>query len=329
MATMERAQGSKTTLKFGLVEADVQLYGTVAKAAKLTDFDTAGPNGGRLRYEAKAEEAPVEEAPKGQPLAVKPDPPADPGPPADLPPGATPPPQATTDGEAPGHYRQVLREEGTGVWVEREDVRRGIRHEDGSFVDLTEQLVDIEERTKLDRMEVVATIDVGQVPRERVTGSYYLAPNGDNAPKVLRLLYEALKGTRRAAVVKWTKKSRQACGVITAHGKTGALVLVEVAWAEDVRTPNARVLAHQQAEVYESEVATAKALVAEMNDTREALDELRDDALRLREELRAAVEAGEVDTFEMPPVVEAPEELDLEALLKASIEQADKIAAAA
>lgn len=336
MATMEGARGAKTTLKFGLVEADVQLYGTVAKAADTIKFDTAGPNGKPLRYEAKAEAAPEEETPKGQPLAVKSGaPPEDPGPERSLAETVEKAEEAAAVGRKlmestePGQYRQVLREEGTGVWVEKEDVRRGIRKVDGEFVDLTEQLADIEERTQLDRMEVVATIDVGQVPRERVTGSYYLAANGDGAPRVLRLLFEALKATRRAAVVKWTKKTRQACGVIAVHGKTGALIVLEVAWAEDVREPNARVLAHQQAEVYEQEVDVACELVDELKDTRAALDELRDDALRLREELVLSVEAGEQDDFELPPLPVVEPEESIEDLLRRSIEEAPAIAASA
>lgn len=331
MATMDGARGTKTVLKVGLIPpVPVILHGTVADSAKMADYATAGPNGRPLRYVQRAEAAPVEEVPEGQPVPVLHDaagvePREDPGP--EVPPSWAQPSGQQAASE-PGRFRQILIEtpsdgqsEDDMPEVTRDQVLRGMRLDDGEFVDLTDELADIEARTKLEQMEVIATLDYGQVPRERVIGSYYLSADSADAPPLLRLIYEAAREVRRACVVKWTAKTKQSLGILVPHASTGALLVLKLAWAEDVREPGAKQLAHQQASVHAVEVDAMADLLLAMGETRRTgLDVLRDDARALREELHERVAAGTVEKFEVPVEEEPPPGLPLAALLRASRE---------
>lgn len=307
MAKASSKSSANTELYIGTLMAAVGLFGTQAKPEKTAEFDTAGPNGGVLRYEQRAVEKPVEDqAPAdlagvpvvGDPLGGDGDAMA-----AVAESGAaysSPPVPAT--GTVEGGFRQVLVEEGTGVEVAPEDVRKGVRIE-GGFVDCTEQLDAIVARTKLDRIEVVRCIDSTQIRRERVVGAYYIGATDEKSPVVLRLLYEALRARREVAVVKYTTRSRQQLGVIAPHVKTGTLVLLSLVFSDDWREPPAKALTIARAEVRSVQVEAMAELLRLMHGTVEDVDALRDDAVALREELKMRALAGE-----MAAVVEAPVE---------------------
>lgn len=324
MAEASKRATTLTTLVIEKVEVSVGLFTTVAKPAKIAEFQTAGPSGGVLLTQDAAREKPLssdepmpERVERGDPLG------ADPG--SDAPPidaGSTQQAALARAGDAqanlvPGEIKRVLIEEGTGQTVERADVRKGIRHEDGSFTDLTGHLEAIEAETKLERMEVVSFIDVGQIERARVEASYYVGAAEPKSAKPLRLIYEAMKLKRRVAVVKWSSKSRQSLGVLTAHGKSETLVLLKLAWAEDWREPPAKAVSVARARVSPEEIDMAARLIEAKGDTVDSLDELRDDALVKREELREKAERGEVEPMAAPPVAE--EEIALEDAFEASL----------
>lgn len=301
---MGQPRGSKTTLKVGAVKADVALFKTTDDPNQVNKWDTAGPNGGIL-HAVQRGKAITEQAPEGDPLGG-----------GAAPVVEDPPP---TIAAPAGAVTTVLVEEGSEEEVAPDEVRRGIRREDGSFADLTDALSEIDERAKLEEMEVVAFVDVGQVPRERVLASYFLAGDEPGAPRTLRVLQEAMLKSRRVAAVKWSKSKKQALGVITTH-RSGALLLLQLAWSEDWREVPAKALGHRQATVSETEVAAAVELVQAMRDTRDAIDELRDDAREHRAKLRTAAFDESVE-FIMPPRVEPEPEADMAEALRRSAEQ--------
>lgn len=195
-----------------------------------------------------------------------------------------------TGGGGGGGGSTLLRDALTGELLTGErPPRRGLII--GSrFVDLTDALDDIDARTKLEEMRIVTFIDYRHVPRERVVGSYYLAAHGPGAPRVLALLREAMRASGRVAIVKWTKRTRQALGAIT-PGKNGTLLVMELAFAEQELEPPVRALAHRAVEVTPEELAAAQALIEQMGGTRATIDALRDDRDVLRQRLIASVHA--------------------------------------
>lgn len=343
MATMENAKGTKTVLKVGQIERPVILHTIVSEPGKLKDYAVAGPNGRALRRIDRAEAAPEEESAGGDvpvkaaPLATseleaRPVPVEDPGPEAPKNVGWE---SAVLDKRPsePGRFRSVLIEtpgegetEDAMPEVTPEMMRRGLRLADGKFIDLTDQLTAIEQRTKLERMEVVATIDVGQVPRDAIVGSYYLSSDAgkqgpQDGPRVLRLLFESMRRVRRVCVVTWTARSRQKLGIIAPNPKrSNAIEVLSLAWAEDIRQPGDRQLAHMQAEVFEQEVDAFAELLLALHETKaEGLDSMRDEARSLREELEARALADDVEEFAVVAPV-AEEAVSLSEQLEASLE---------
>lgn len=343
MADAASRSAANTTLYVGTLKASVGLFTTKADPAKTAKFDTAGPNGGTLKFEQRSVavpvgEEPIEEAPVvSDPLATRheeerkllelahaaedavlereygvpmgrllmPDPE----------PAASAAPPTFVDGE----FRRVLVEEGSGQIVEADAVRRGVRREDGSFVDCTEQIAAIEERTKLDRIDIIRCIDGTRIRRERVLGSYYVGAQDAEAKAALKLLYDALRERREVAIVKYTTRSRQQLGVIMPHAATGTLVLLNVVWAEDWRAAPSKATAIQKVQAPERQVLAMCKLLGALHGHVDDLDVQRDDAVALREELRARALAGEMDAEVVEPLPAAMPEPDLEGALEASL----------
>lgn len=328
---------SKTTLKWGTIEVPIGLFKTTKDPAKEIKFEHGGPNGGRLvtRARPQTSEEQAAEAPAHEdPLAL------DPGPEPDRPPVEDAPARAgalPTVTSAPTGV-PVLVEEGTEQIVEREEVRRGVwrtlassddgETSDEEFIDCTEQLKHIEKQTALEVMEIQGAIDATRVPSERVIGSYDVGTDGEGAPKVLELLCQGMAANRRALVVKWTKTRRQACGVLVARKRRGgtagggwSIMLLQLAWPEDWRKlPKRAEIPGGLCSPAEHEKASE--LIRAMADSSALLEEQRDDALAMREELFQLAETGRVEDFEMPPSEPEPELMDtLEASLEAQLAQ--------
>ena len=191
--------------------------------------------------------------------------------------------------------------------------------EDGTFVDVTDDLAAVKEVTQLEVMEVAAFVPARSVPLKRVTGCYYIGSDGEGSPTILRLLLEAMRQTQSVPLVKWTKSSRQALGIITA-GSQGELFILQLEWAENTRAVDKKALTHLQATVTEDEVAATVELVQMMTAGPEVIDEADDDAARQLGALRKLAEAGDTDSFRRPQVKRSPADaVTLEDQLRASI----------
>ncbi|MGH2938292.1 MAG: Ku protein [Solirubrobacterales bacterium] len=330
METVKRAS-TTTVLKLGAsVEAPVKLFKTTGKGEKSPSFVTAGPNGKPLRAAKKAVESGVDETeptdvfgiedeaedstvvPAAKPVAVMEDPGPEERPPVPDPGAAGVAPIES----APGQFKTVMIEEETGVEVEPEEVRKGIRREDGTFIDLTGQLEAIDEETKLDQIQVLDFIRRERVPRERIVGSYYLAAGDKGRPmKILRVLYEAMRRTERVAIVRWTKVKGQSVGILVPHG-SGALAVLEVVFADAARKPNSVCLAHMRAEVTERQVDGAVKVIEAMSGPAAALDDYFDRRDQLRRQLVDKAEMGD-DLGEFAVVEKPADEIEeLEALFE-------------
>lgn len=265
--TVERA-ATRTTLQLGAVNTAIGLYKT-----------TRDPSQSR-----KWEKPPVEDEDgdaKGDPLA-----------------GSA---AKASGGEGKSKGKKVSGGS-KATEVEVEKPQKGIYKPDGAFVNLTEQIESIAEQTTLDRLEVVSFIRRERVPRDRILGSYYVgagkAKKGEYPPtKVIARLYRALKLRERGAVVRWGKRSRSSVGVMVPH-PSGALLVLEMAYGENVLLPSPDCLAHQHIEISDEQVERMATLVDAMAEGRASLDGIRDRRAELEEELIVRAEHGELDDFE-------------------------------
>lgn len=227
--------------------------------------------------------------------------------------------KADADDNKAGEITNGVQE---GVIFPRSPVpRKGVRKADGKFVDLTDQIEEITERSTLEEMRIVSFIDVRHVPRERIISSYYLAgETGEGAPPVrlLATLMAAMRQKERVAVVRFSKRVGQTLGILTAR-RDGAIVLLEVAYAAQERGPNPTCLAAKQVEPRTGDVAGAIELIESMAGKRESLDSIRDPRLTMEMELIARAEAGELDELELgSTLVEDDEITQLGELLAAA-----------
>ena len=191
---------------------------------------------------------------------------------------------------------------------------QGVRLDDGSFVDLTEELAEIDRRTKLEGMEVIATIPQQSVPRERVRDAHWVASMDPRSAEALGYLGAALRSSGKAAVVRWTKRTNQALGILVMrkHGRKWALSLLELEWAQNMREPSERVTGPHEFQLRDEGVAAAERLVEAFSEAPEKLDRLEDERLAKRAELllAARAEGKKPEGFELPPEPAGESEFD-------------------
>lgn len=321
METVSKAS-VKTELRLGLVKEPVSLYKTMGSETKARSWDKAGPEGGVLRVKEIAVEKTEEETPDAlgiTPVKDEPEPEAaeDPGP-EEAPPVEAPgsPVPAQT---RPAETKMILVEEGDEKEAEvlPEEVLRGIRLDDGEFVDLTQHLADAELESRAEGLETLGFLRRERVPRERVISSYFLAGDSADALKTVRTLYEGMKESGRVAVVRWTKRKGQSLGILSPRGD-GAMVILELAFAEVCRAPNAKCLGHLRAEVTRGTVDAAVQLIDKMNWSPDQLDEIRNRRVELEEELIERAEDGKIEGYTPPELKADPALEELATLLKRS-----------
>ena len=202
-------------------------------------------------------------------------------------------------------------------------VQQGVTLDDGTWIDLTDRLAEIDQCTKVTDaegkpvMEVVATIASSAIGRERIRNAKYVGGADPKTYKVLRLIFEGL-GTERAAVVRWTERTTQRLGILVARTRPHrALVLLEVEWSENMREPAGRVTGPLDAAVTSRELEAAAKLMDALHAPPSALNDLRDERLAHRAELLAAAREGRLEQVSAPPEPEPVAETEdvAEALL--------------
>ena len=196
------------------------------------------------------------------------------------------------------------------------DVRRGVRKPFGDFVDLTEQLDEIEEKAKREAIELVGFIDRRRVPHERIKGAYYVGTSP--APLLFRVLCKAMRVGGRAGIVRWTKRKGETLGVLV-PGPRDVLEILELHFAGQMRVPNAECMAHLHVSTGGGEVAAATELMEAMAAKRADLDAFTDYRWQAEHELIARAQAGELDDYVLPAVEVDGELADLESLLAGSL----------
>lgn len=266
---------SNSVLRIGSVQAPIKLFPTSGKSSREEpEFVVAGPSGGVLRVE------------DGSGPRAGGDPLGDSRPPVPEPVGPSRVPW--------------LVEDGTGRRIgDPSEVRTGVRLGDGGFVDCTDRLARIDEETILEAMDVIGFMAVRSVPRERIIGSYWLAPGEPSAAKFIRLIGDTIGAQRRAAVVRWTKRTRQSLGVVVKHA-SGALMVWEMEFRDRVREPPRAALLPASVRVSPGEMDAASRLVRSMVVGADVLDEVEDERETMRRELYREALEGKVAAVPEP-----------------------------
>jgi hypothetical protein len=202
-------------------------------------------------------------------------------------PAARPPAELGRDLTAPApiipqNTQQAAERDAAAGHVPAVRQARGVYTNAGEFIDLTQLLADIDEHVKLDGLTVAKSIDSTVIPRDRVRGSFYIEPAGKKAEAALStrvrdLLWTVLSEDRRALVVRWTKRTNQALGIVVASRSHGALELLEVEWGPNMRRPSARARVTPGFKATENELAAARDFLKRTAAPTAAIDEIADE----------------------------------------------------
>jgi non-homologous end joining protein Ku len=219
----------------------------------------------------------------------------------------------------------------TGEVFEYEDRLRGVQVGD-EFRPINAEAIDaIDDATKIKTMVALGQIDLDAAMERyagRVCGKYFLqSPAKGGSAKAYRLTYEALREKKqgrkivqpaKAIVTKRTARSRQQLALIYADEADQCLVMLRIAFAAQVREPDAQVLAPQTAEVDEAQIDKARQVIASLGDGSPVLDAEVDEAIALRAELVQKAIDGEA-IVAPKKVAETVENDDLMDALEASL----------
>lgn len=232
----------------------------------------------------------------------------------------------------PVGYKRINKK--TGKEIAREQIVKGIEHEDGEYVVLSDkEIADAYPKTT-QTIEIETFVPADSIPFVYLDRPYYVAPI-NRGGKVYALLRETLKRAGRIGVARVVIQTKQHLAALVPVGP--GLVLNLLRWGADIRPwkdlplPSESV---KQVGLSERELKMAGELVKDMSsdwDPDEFKDSFKDEIMRLVEQ---KVEAGQTEEVtKREPVQEhegrsSAKIVDLTELLQRSLRKGGKAAAA-
>ncbi|QMU70718.1 Ku protein [Streptacidiphilus sp. P02-A3a] len=229
------------------------------------------------------------------------------------------------------HFRQIQRGTSDRVRIRRVNERTGEEVAFGDIVkgyDLGDHQYVVIDPGELDeiapgRSHVIAVsafVDLSAVDPVYFSGSYYLAPRGEEFARIYALLLEALEESGRAAVASFVMRGKEYLTAIRPAGEV--LQLHTLHYADEVRDPRQELPGlPDRAGVDPQQLTAARQLIdalsAEWN-PEEYRDSFED---RVRELIDAKRAGNEITSAETAP--EATNVIDLMAALRRSLDRAE------
>jgi DNA end-binding protein Ku len=222
---------------------------------------------------------------------------------------------------APVGYKRINKE--TGKEVARENIVRGIKHEDGRYVVLSDDEIRSANVKSTQTVDIVAFVDAGEIDVTYFETPYVLGPL-PRGQKVYALLREALKREQKVGIAYVVLNTKQHLAALIPGDR--ALLLNTLRWAteirplEDLELPAGGV---KGAGIHEAEIKMATELIRKMSeswDPSQYKDSFRDDILKLVDRKVAKGQLKEVTTPDAEPSKkQSAEIIDLTELLKQSL----------
>jgi DNA end-binding protein Ku len=221
----------------------------------------------------------------------------------------------------PVGYKRINKR--TGREITKENIVRGVAHEKGNYVILSDKEIAEAYPRSTQMVEIESFVPLQDIPFEYFDRPYYLAPTG-KGQKVYALLRETLKKSGKAGIARVVIQTKQHLAALIPSGPV--LMLSLLRWSSDIRSydnldiPKEGVKA---AGLAAAELKMAEQLVASMSgefDPGEYTDRFKKQVLDL---VARKAKAGKTHTV-VEPQEEAPatggaEIIDLAALLKQSL----------
>jgi DNA end-binding protein Ku len=115
------------------------------------------------------------------------------------------------------HHRNVNED---GKEVQREDIVKGFENDDKSYVLLEAEEIDAIKLPSSDTLELVAFVDIAEIPPMRYERPYFVLPDGKDANEIYAVIHQALRDAGKAGIGQLTMRGREElCAVIPSeHG---------------------------------------------------------------------------------------------------------------
>ena len=223
----------------------------------------------------------------------------------------------------PVGYKRVNKR--TGKEIDKEDIVKGVKQDDGDYVVLSDQEVREAYPKTTQTIEIEAFVALAEVPFVYLEKPYYLEPVG-RGEKVYALLREAMLAAGVIGIARVVMHTKEHLAALIPTGP--ALMLDTLRWASEIRPAEELQIPAEgkaAAKLKEAELKMAGELVKSMTTAWKPADYADRFTDAIHELIARKVKAGKTEKVE--PVEEAPKELsgsnvvDLAALLKSSLGQ--------
>lgn len=209
----------------------------------------------------------------------------------------------------------------TGKEVSKENIVKGVAHEKGRYVVLSEDEIRAAHPESTQTIDIFAFVDSPQIPLQHIDTPYYLAPDR-RGEKVYALLREALSSTDKVALAHVVLHTRQHLAALMPV--ESALVLVMLRWPSEVRDLDSLELgsAVTEAKLSKSELDMAKRLIKDMSGDWSPEDYQDSFQERILDLVARKAKAGKIENVEQVDGEEkrrSADVVDLTELLKRSL----------
>ncbi|MDR9750377.1 Ku protein [Pseudomonas sp. SZMC_28357] len=162
----------------------------------------------------------------------------------------------------PVGYKRVNKV--TGKEVTKENIVKGVQHEKGRYVVLSEEEIRSAHPASTQTIDIFAFVDSKEIPLQNIDTPYYLAPD-KRGGKVYALLRETLISTKKVALAHVVLHTRQHLAALMPL--ESAMVLVMLRWPAEVRSLDELALTKEVTDpsLVKGELEMAKRLVQDMS----------------------------------------------------------------
>lgn len=213
---------------------------------------------------------------------------------------------------APIRYAKVCSAEEEEVTLD--EIVKGYEYRKDHYVAMSDEDLALAKAKKAGSIDIFSFVKEDEVDPGFFEKPYYLEPDrGGDRPYVL--LWNALKKSRKVAVARFVMRNRERLGIVRPH-KSGALILNQMRFANEIREPTE--LKIPEAEVESKEVDLALALIDQLSGKftpEEYHDTYTEKLTRIIEEKISGITPEEEEAVPQPARL-----YDLMSALKASLE---------